>query len=405
MNPNSTHADDALLRSGSAAESAAAIHVLTLTPFFPSAADEAGGCFIAEPLGQLKQQNVASSVIAVSPLHHPRKAPAPSTPAAWVRYPQIPGNLGLASAGRLLYARLLGRVRRMQRERPIDLIHAHAALPCGHAAMLLSRHLNIPFVVTVHGLDVFNTCYAGGMPAAWRRKVSVDVYREARTVICISQKVQQILRDGMAGEVRSAVVYNGVNPRRFSPGTAPVEREEKEIVMVGNLIASKGHELALKACGRLKSSDLKVRCLIIGDGPERARLSSLAEALGIAQQVHFWGRKSRVEVAEAMRGCSVFVLPSSNEGLGCVYLEAMACGKPVIACQGQGIDEVIQHGKNGWLIPVAGLEELVEGLSALLHSPELCARIGMAARETILNRLTLSHQAQQLAKVYAEAMA
>jgi len=175
--------------------------------------------------------------------------------------------------------------------------------------------------------------------------------------------------------------------------------------MVGNLIASKGHELALKACGRLKSSDLKVRCLIIGDGPERARLSSLAEALGIAQQVHFWGRKSRVEVAEAMRGCSVFVLPSSNEGLGCVYLEAMACGRPVIACQGQGIDEVIQHGKNGWLIPVAGLEELVGGLSALLHSPELCARIGMAAMETILNRLTLSHQAQQLAKVYAEAMA
>jgi glycosyltransferase involved in cell wall biosynthesis len=271
--------------------------------------------------------------------------------------------------------------------------------------MLLSRSLKIPFVATVHGLDVFNTCFLGGMPAAWRRKISVDVYREARTVICISQKVQQILRNGMGDEVHSVVVYNGVDPHLFSPGQSPVAQQEKQILIVGNLIASKGHELALQACSRLRSSDLKVRCLIVGDGPERARLASLADALGIAQQVQFAGRKSRAEVAEAMRGCSVFVLPSGNEGLGCVYLEAMACGKPVIGCQGQGIEEIIEHGKNGWLIPVAGLDELVEGLSTLLHSPELCARIGMAARETILNQLTLSHQAQQLARVYGEARA
>jgi glycosyltransferase involved in cell wall biosynthesis len=105
-----------------------------------------------------------------------------------------------------------------------------------------------------------------------------------------------------------------------------------------------------------------------------------------------------------MRACSVFVLPSRYEGLGCVYLEAMACGKPVIACRGQGIDEVIEHGKNGWLVPINGLEELAQGLSTLLRSPELCQRLGTSARETILSRLTLAHQAQQLAKIYAEAI-
>jgi len=77
----------------------------------------------------------------------------------------------------------------------------------------------------------------------------------------------------------------------------------------------------------------------------------------------------------------------------------------VIACRRQGIDEVIEHGKNGWLIPVDGLEQLVQGLSALLGSSELCMRIGTAARQTILEKLTLSHQAQQLTSIYRHAVA
>lgn len=104
-----------------------------------------------------------------------------------------------------------------------------------------------------------------------------------------------------------------------------------------------------------------------------------------------------------MRNCTVFVLPSRYEGLGCVYLEAMSCGKPVIACHGQGIDEIIHHGRNGWLIPVDGLTQLVQGLEFLLGDVQLRARIGEAARQTILSSLTLSHQAQNLLKVYEDA--
>ena len=364
------------------------------------------GCFIAESNKQLEQFGVTSSVIAVSPIHYPRKASNPLAPAAWVRYPQIPGNLGLSSAGRWLYARLLTEVPRLRRERPIDVIHAHAALPCGHAAALLSRHLKIPFVVTLHGLDVFNTCFLGGVPAQWRRRASIHVYRAARMVICISRRVQSLLRDGMQEDVRSTVVYNGTDTNFFSPvpgGTPP--RQEEEILSVGSLLVGKGHELVLRAIRQLADSCPHVRCRIIGEGSDRARFEALARELGIAQRVQFEGRKSRAEVADAMRDCSVFVLPSRYEGLGCVYLEAMACGKPVIACRGQGIDEIIEHRKNGWLIPVDGLDELAQGLSTLLQSPDLCSRLGAAARETILNGLTLSDQAQRLAQIYGEAIA
>ncbi len=388
----------------SPAEDVAALHVLTLTPFFPSDQSEVFGCFVAEPIQEFEQFGVESRVIAVSPIYHPRKHSS-SAAADWVRYPQVPGTCGLSSAGYLLYARLLGRIRQLHSAKPIDVIHAHAALPCGHAAALLSRRLNIPFVVTVHGLDVFNACSRVGIPAAWRRKASVDVYRAARTVICVSGRVREILETDIPGGIRSTVVHNGVNPSLFSPNPSEAWHLAPEILVVGDLLPSKGHQLVLRAFGNLVPSFPQLRCRIVGEGPLRARFEALVRNLGIGQQVRFVDRLSRSEVADAMQRCSVFVLPSRNEALGCVYLEAMSCGKPVIACRGQGITEVIEHGKNGWLIPADGLEELVQGLSAFLASPELCSRIGTAARETILEKLTLSHQAQRLAAVYRQAIA
>jgi len=386
-------------------QAASTLHVLTLTPFFPSDQNEVSGCFVAEPIEKLSQFGVESSVIAVSAIHHHRKRSSSAAAAEWVRYPQLPGTLGLSSAGKLLYARLLRRVRQLHRLKPIDVIHAHAALPCGHAAMLLSRRLKIPFVVTVHGRDVFNNCHLGGTPAAWRSQVSVEVYSAAQNVVCISRKVQEILKTGTPAEICSSVVHNAVDPSLFSPNQFDPGGSGLEILSVGMLLESKGHELVLRALAKLRPSFPRVRCRIIGEGPDRARLEALARDLDIECQVQFIARQSRAEVAEAMRRCSVFTLASRDEGLGCVYLEAMSCGKPAIGCRGQGIDEVIEHGKNGWLIPADGLEELVQGLSALLGSPELRTRLGAAARQTIVESLTLSHQAEQLAAIYRRALA
>jgi glycosyltransferase involved in cell wall biosynthesis len=379
----------------------AKLHVLTLTPFYPSDGDEVSGCFVAETLGQLKAYGVASSVIAVDSIYHASRRTSRESPAERMRYPQLPGNFGLSSAGKFLGALLLRRVQQLHRQSPIHVIHAHAALPCGHAAALLSRRLGIPFVVTIHGLDVFNSCFQKGIAAGWRRKASLNVYESANKVVCISRKVRRLLTDAMGTGVASEVVYNGTDPSVFAPGTA--QEKTPTILMVGNLLAGKGHELVLRAFSRVEDSHPDLQCRIIGEGADRDRFVGLAKDLGISDQVHFLGRRSRSEVAEAMRNCTIFVLPSRYEGLGCVYLEAMACSKPVIACSGQGIDEIIQHGSNGWLIPVDGLGELVQGLQVLLANAELRARIGQAARQTILDKLTLAHQAESLAKIYEEA--
>ena len=378
----------------------AKLHVLTLTPFYPSNGDEVSGCFVAETLQEIKHQGVTSSVFAVDSIYHAKRRPSPHSPAEWIRYPQLPGNFGLSIAGRFLTAVLVRKVRQLHERSPLHLIHAHAALPCGHAAALLSERLNIPFVVTIHGLDVFNCCFQNGMASRWRRKTSLSVYESARKVVCISNKVQELLGNGM-DRIASEVVYNGTDPNLFAPGPAP--DQNPTILIVGNLLVGKGHELVLNAFARIRHLCPGLTISMIGDGADRDRFAALAENLGIRDQVHFHGRLGRSEVAEAMRRCTVFVLPSRFEGLGCVYLEAMACAKPVIACRGQGIEEIIRHDDNGWLIPVDGLEELVNGLQALLNDSALRARLGQAARKTILDKLTLAHQAEILTDIYEEA--
>ena len=107
----------------------------------------------------------------------------------------------------------------------------------------------------------------------------------------------------------------------------------------------------------------------------------------------------------AMRRCTVFALPSRYEALGCVYLEAMATGKPVIGCRSQGIAEIIQHGFNGFLVGPNNAKELSLALGMLLRDAGRRGNLGQAARDTILDRLTLAQQAETLARIYRESIA
>lgn len=380
------------------------MRVLTLTPFYPTESDDAAGCFIAEPLRALENFEIQSSVVPVRPFYRGRLRAAVDAPRAnWTRYCCLPGGIGLSSAGAFLFARLIAKVRRLHRAQPIDLIHAHAALPCGHAAALLNRQLQIPFVVTVHGLDAYFTHQVRGRTGEFCQRISQSVYRAAARVICISDKVRSQVLNGALGHLNAEVVYNSADPAMFMPGldssTRPV------ILSVGNLIPIKAHELLLRAVAAVRQEFPDACCEIIGEGPERDRLNGLSRELNIADKVRFLGRQSRMQVAEAMRRCTLFVLPSRYEGLGCVYLEAMSAAKPVIACRDQGIAEIIRHRSNGWLIAPGNVAELSDAISQLLQDAQLRREIGSAARQTILDGLTLNHQAARLAALYRECVA
>jgi teichuronic acid biosynthesis glycosyltransferase TuaC len=377
-------------------------HVLTITPFYPSAENESLGCFVAEPLSELIRAGVRSTVLAVAPFYRARPSASSSAPPAdWYRYPSFPGGHGLASAGGGLFLRLRRPVARLHAQSAIDLIHAHGALPCGHAAALLSSHLKIPCVVTVHGLDAFSSVQVQGVPGAWCERVSRQVFQRARRVIGVSRRVCDAVKEGTGPDCAVAVVHNGVDPARFKPGpdaTSPV------LLTVGNLIPTKGHELIVRALAVLRLESPSLTWEVIGEGPEQGRIRQLAEELGVLDSIRFLGRRSRNEVADACRRCTIFVLPSRYEGLGCVYLEAMASGKVAVGCRGQGIEEVIRHGENGWLVAPDSRQELIDGLRVLLRDEARRRQIGEQARQTILDSLTLQHQAQQLAAIYRECL-
>jgi len=378
------------------------LHVLTITPFYPKLGNEGGGRFVAEPLAELAKMGVRSTVFAVEPLYRPPRKASPSAPeATWYRYPAFPGNTGLASAGTGLYLRLGGPVGALHRGSPIDVIHAHGSLPCGSAALRLSRQFRIPYVVTVHGLDAFSTRQVRGRPGAWCERVSRQVYISAKRVIGVSRRVCEEVRKGAGTDCALSVVYNGVDPSLFTPADDPAE---PVLLTVGNLISTKGHALILQAMVALQREFPGIRWEVIGDGPELSSIRKLAEKLEVLARIRFRGRTGRAEVAETCQQCTVFVLPSSYEGLGCVYLEAMAAGKVAIGCRGQGIEEVIRHGENGWLVPPESVEDLTKALRVLLSDDSRRRQIGAAARETVMQSLTLQHQAERLVTIYREIL-
>jgi glycosyltransferase involved in cell wall biosynthesis len=198
-----------------------------------------------------------------------------------------------------------------------------------------------------------------------------------------------------------AVVYNGADPMQFATGEEPAQ---PVLLTVGNLIPTKGHELMVRALAALRPEFPTLTWGVIGDGPELNHLRSLAASQGVLNCIQFRGRQNRAVVAEACRNCTLFVLPSTYEGLGCVYLEAMASGKVAIGCSGQGIDEIIRHGENGWLVRPGSLDQLTEGLRHLLREESRRREIGLAARHTILQSFTMAHQALALLSIYEESV-
>ena len=356
---------------------------------------------MAEVLPLLERAGVSNTVIAAQPFYRAiGAADSSAARATWVKYFSIPGNNGLSLSGTFLFARLIGKIRDLHRHDELDLIHAHGALPCGHAAMLIHRELGIPYVVSVHGLDVYSDVQVTGRVGQWCRRVSRLAYHSAGRVLCVSEHVRKVVIDGGIRFRQTSVVYNGADPDLFRP-VQQLSENALSVLSVGNLIPTKGHAVLLRALSAIKATHPDLTCEIVGIGPDRERLQQLARELEL-RRVRVLGRLSRGGWGRGWGGCVLFVLPSFYEGLGCVYLEAMASGRVAIGCRGQGIEEIIEHGKNGWLVDPESSYDLATGLTTLLSNAAERDAIAVGGRQTILRGFTLAHQAERLGAIYRE---
>ena len=328
----------------------------------------------------------------------PARARIDDIEVEYPRVPVLPRRVLFAQSGELSYAALRRRVPAWRAE-GFDLLHAHQAMPDGAAAQRLSAALGIPYVVTVHGVDVNVHLGLGGGVAA----TTAAVLGEAAAVVAVSGAVARRL-EGVVAATRLHVINNGLRlDEQVEPDTLAAGR--KLILSVGNLIASKGNAIVIEALSRLvvdRHPDLEYA--VVGEGPVQAELQELALMLGVGERVHFLGHLPRERVIALMARADAFVLPSSPEGFGLVWAEAMAQGTPVVACVDEGPRDFIEDGVSGLLVPPRDVEAVEQAIDRLLGDAEAARRMGEAGRRAVA-RLTWERNAELQAAVYDEVLA
>jgi glycosyltransferase involved in cell wall biosynthesis len=171
---------------------------------------------------------------------------------------------------------------------------------------------------------------------------------------------------------------------------------------VANLRGEKGHDVLLDAAALVGRTLPGVRFQLVGDGPMQATLAARAEALGIRHVVDFLGH--REDVPHLLQQSDLFVLPSRTEAFPNGLLEAMAAGLPVIASDVGGIPELVEHDRNGVLVPVGDAAALADAILRLARDPERAATLGAMARQTIEGRYSFQRMVAAFESLYLDAL-
>jgi teichuronic acid biosynthesis glycosyltransferase TuaC len=393
--------------------------ILVLSHMYPSTANEVGGIFVHYQIKALLAQGCEIRVISPVPWVPPllccvsskwRAYASLPHKALWegveVRYPRylaFPRAGFFCSSGKRMYRGVRELIERIHRDFPFQVIHAHVALPDGDAASRLTRRLEKPLVITIHGQDLQRTIHRNSR--CFRRVF--QTLNAASRVIVVSRKLKRIAVEQFGMEDKYVIVPNGVDPERIlDSGTAVREQggEFPILLSVSSLIKIKGIDLNLRAVARLRDKYPTIRYVVIGDGSEKSKLKALTRKLGIEDRVTFLGRLPHQEAMQHMAACDIFSLPSWEEGFGVVYLEAVAHGKPVIACRGEGIEDVVTHGETGLLVKPKAVDSLVEAIRFLLDHSDKAKAIGERARELILTNYTWEKNAERTLRVYKEVL-
>jgi len=321
-----------------------------------------------------------------------------------VHYPKyltFPKGLFFASSGNRMYQGIKSTVQEIYNEFPFDLIHAHVALPVGKAASLIAEDFGCPFVVTIHGYDFHHTIFRN-------RKCREEIkktFDKSKRIITVSNKLKRIgVEHFPEAKDKFVVIPNGINVEEFqaqdSQSIVEGERVGPVILSVSNLIKTKGIDLNIKAIGRLRGKYPDIQYLIVGDGNQRETLEKLSKEMGLENHIKFLGRMPHRSVLQYMKDCDVFSMPSWKEGFGCVYLEAMACGKPVIGCKGEGIEDFVENKKNGLLVEPQSVDSLVESIDFLLTNLEEAKKIGDRAQMLVFGQYTWNKTAEKVVAIY-----
>ena len=257
--------------------------------------------------------------------------------------------------------RFLKSLKRICVDKKVDIIITHHSAPLFFVAVrLIYEILRIPYYTYIHS----NINNALLMSDKSIRSILFGLAADkASGIICISKSVaNSVVQRFQTLKNKITIIYNGVNTEGFRNNTSNDTTTGQFIILyVGRLIPKKGIDLLLEAIG-LISNRRNVSCIIVGDGPERENLEELSSRLGLVDRIAFMGTQRNI--CEWYKKADVFVHPATlEEGFGITLVEAMASGLPCIAFNKGAIPEIIEDGKNGFIVG----DTTVEALSGAIN--------------------------------------
>lgn len=376
------------------------MRALFVTHSFPRARGDVAGAFILRLAVALRALDVEVDVLAPAapgidrdaildgiPVHRFRYAPASWETLAYTgtMAEQARGSIrgavslaGMVVAGRQAVARAMAR-------RSYDVVHAHWWFPSGLSAAL--TRAGRPLVVTMHGSDVRLAGSSVLGPRLFR-----FVARRAAAMTTVSGWLADRVRDLYPG-TPIAIAPMPVDTTLFKPSNG--EREAAAL-FVGRLNAQKGVRDLIRVMAH--AGDLRLD--VVGDGPDRASLESLASEVGVADRIRWHGALSQELVARLYARAALLVVPSRDEGLGLVVVEALLSGTPVVAYRSGGVTELIQHDATGLLVEPGDTAALGAAIASLGTDTDRARRMGERGRSAMSDRFAPAAVAAAYAALY-----
>lgn len=331
-------------------------------------------------LAELNQRTPEEAVVDGIQIYYPRCATF--------------GNAGEKLLGGRLMAQAAFRIAsKLHAQKPFDVLHAHMLPRDGHAGLLISKKLGIPFALTVHGTDVLHYFKADKKP--WKR--NIRIVQKADALLAVSSLLMaRVAPYRETGVTR--IVPNGVD---LSLIPEHHENVPRRILSVGTLKARKCMDRTLEAFARIAGEWTDATLTIVGIGPMEMQLRTRIKELGLENRVTLTGGIPHAEVIYRMSESDVFVLPSWGEGYGIVYIEAMAAGMIAVGAQNEGIADTIVDGINGFLVPAGDTAATETVLRRIFTDEEALASLREAGRQSAL-QLTWKRNAETMVEIYRE---
>jgi len=304
-----------------------------------------------------------------------------------------------------LFAAQTNFLRKLLKQERFDLIHSHWIIPSGFCVCVANRKYNLPHLMTIHSSDLH---FLSHFPMG--DKIVDFVVKRTDLLFIVSTHLQRLLDGLVQSPARAKVLPMGVSLDQFHPADpAHIKQsgpfsDRYVILYVGKLIHVKGVIHLIRSFALISRQCPDAVLLIAGGGDCETELKAEAQTLGLAENIHFLGPKSRDEIAQLYRQSDVAVVPSivtekgETEGLPVVILEAMASGKPVIASRVGSLDDVIRDGDNGMLTTPGDPDALSKAILAMRSDYDARA-MSQCAIETA-SRYSWSHIGEQYAQAY-----